>query len=249
MERTLQQRSSQYQRADVTAAACSIGSDSERHALAEFIRSIVREELRQLQAVGPQPHVSAITDVIRNEIRQAVQPLTPLAPSPSPEVPVLTYASAVRAPAPIAAAPIVPTLEQQAPHRFPNAPSYLPPVSRFSHAPMYLPSSSRQSPSKASVWRTSDNRPLCYHCGEAGHVYRDCAYRQLGLRGFHPDARCPRYGERPHDIEAYLRGQGMPSTAQRRQSRSPSPRRSGSPSLTASSNAPSRRSPSPYREN
>ncbi|KAH6935363.1 hypothetical protein HPB50_005348 [Hyalomma asiaticum] len=30
-------------------------------------------------AVGPQPHVSALTDTIRNEIRQAAQPLTPVA--------------------------------------------------------------------------------------------------------------------------------------------------------------------------
>lgn len=248
MERTLQQRSSQYERHDITATACSIGSDSERQALADFIRSIVRDELRQLHAVGAQPPVTALADVIRQEIRQAVAPLAPLAP-PIPEAPVLTHAAALRSSAPPAPGLTMRTMDQ-ATHPFPDTASSPPPGSRFPSAPTYPPSASRQNASKASVWRTSDNRPLCYHCGEAGHVYRNCQYRQIGLRGFHPDARCPRYGERPREIEAYLTGQRIPSTVQRRQSRSPSPRRSTSPSLPSSSYAPFRsRSPSPRRGN
>lgn len=245
MERTLQYRSSQYERHDVTPAACFIGADSERHALAEFIRSVVRDELRQLQAAGPQPPVSDLTDLIRNEIRQVV---TPLAPT-RPEAPVLTYAAALRSPAPHGPDPTMGRMDQ-ASHRFQGTSSTPPPASRFPSAPTYRPSGSRQNATKASVWRTSDNRPLCYHCGEAGHVYRNCQYRQLGLRGFHPDARCPRYGERPRDIEAYLTGQQAPRLGQRPQSRSPSPRRPTSPSIPSSSYAPFRgRSPSPHRGN
>lgn len=248
MERTLQQRSSQYERHDITATACSLGSDSEKQVLADFIRSVVRDELRQLQAVapvGPQPPMTALADVIRNEIRQAVQPLAP----PRPEVPVLTYAAALRAPAPPSTDPIMRTVDQPT-HLFPDTSSHPLPGSRYPSVHTYRPPVSRQSATKASVWRSSDNRPLCYHCGEAGHVYRDCQYRQLGLRGFHPDARCPRYGERPREIEAYLTGQRIPSTVQRRHSRSPSPRRSVSPSLPSSSYAPLRnRSPSPHRGN
>lgn len=225
-----------------------MGSDSERQALADFIRSVVRDELRQLQAVGPQPTATTFAEVIRNEIRQAVAPLAPLAP-PRPEVPVLTYAAALRSPAPHATGPTLRTMDPPS-HLFQDASSTSPPASRFPSAPTYQPSGSRHNATKASVWRTSDNRPLCYHCGEAGHVYRTCPYRQLGLRGFHPDARCPRYGERPREIEAYLTGQQIPPPVQRRQSRSPSPRRSTSPSLPSSSYAPFRsRSPSPHRGN
>ncbi|KAG0411591.1 hypothetical protein HPB47_011263 [Ixodes persulcatus] len=43
------------------------------------------------------------------------------------------------------------------------------------------------TPRKTDVWRTADRRPLCYHCGEADHIYRSCPYRRLGLRGFHPN--------------------------------------------------------------
>ncbi|KAH8035825.1 hypothetical protein HPB51_008896 [Rhipicephalus microplus] len=220
------ERSSQYER-QIPATTCSIGSDSERQALADFIRSIVLDELRQLQAVGSHPPVSALADVIRQEVRQAVTPLAPIAP-PIPEAPILTYAAALRSPAPPATDTAM-RPRYQAMQPFHDTTSSPPLGSRFSSTPTYLPSTSRQSGSKASTWRTSDNRPLCYHCGEAGHVYRNCQYRQLGLRGFHPDARCPRYGERPREIEAYLMGQRTSSTIQHHQSRSPSPRWSTPP--------------------
>ncbi|KAG0411542.1 hypothetical protein HPB47_011321 [Ixodes persulcatus] len=32
---------------------------------------------------------------------------------------------------------------------------------------------------KIDVWRTADRRPLCYHCGEADHVYLEVPYRQM----------------------------------------------------------------------
>ncbi|XP_075752261.1 uncharacterized protein LOC142818001 isoform X1 [Rhipicephalus microplus] len=247
MERTLQQHSSQYER-QIPATACSIGSDSEIQALADFIRSIVRDELRQLQAVGSHQPVSALTDVIRQEVQQAVTPLTQIAP-PIAEAPVLTYAAALRSPKPPATDPAM-RPRYQVMQSFHATASSPPLGSRFPSTPTYLPYTSRQSGSKASTWRTSDNRPLCCHCGEAGHVYRNCQYRQLGLRGFHPDARCPRYGERPREIEAYLTGQRTPSTVQHHQSRSPSPRRSTSPSLPSSSfNLFRSRSPSPRRGN
>ncbi|XP_042144909.1 uncharacterized protein LOC120849220, partial [Ixodes scapularis] len=53
------------------------------------------------------------------------------------------------------------------------------------------------------IWRTPDHRPLCFHCGKAGHVYRFCPYRRLGLRGFSGDAPRPRVGERPQEIQHY----------------------------------------------
>ncbi|KAH6937972.1 hypothetical protein HPB50_005789 [Hyalomma asiaticum] len=39
-------------------------------------------------------------------------------------------------------------------------------------------------PRKSDVWRAPNGRPLCYHCGKADHLYRNCPYWRLGLRGF-----------------------------------------------------------------
>ncbi|GFU22923.1 CCHC-type domain-containing protein [Trichonephila clavipes] len=30
------------------------------------------------------------------------------------------------------------------------------------------------APRKTDVWRTADNRPVCFHCGRPGHVMRYC---------------------------------------------------------------------------
>lgn len=86
----LQQRSSQYQR--LTATACSIATGNENENLTDLVRRGVREELRKLQAGGPQANVTAITDVFRDEIRPAMQPFTH---------PLITYAEALRAPVPV----------------------------------------------------------------------------------------------------------------------------------------------------
>ncbi|GFY32404.1 CCHC-type domain-containing protein [Trichonephila clavipes] len=33
-------------------------------------------------------------------------------------------------------------------------------------------------PRKTDVWRTTDNRPVCFHCGRPGHVMRYCRERK-----------------------------------------------------------------------
>ncbi|KAH8038118.1 hypothetical protein HPB51_022352 [Rhipicephalus microplus] len=76
------------------------------------------------------------------------------------------------------------------------------------------------APRKTEVWRTPDNRPLCYHCGEADHVYCHCPYKRLGLRGFCVDAPRPQAGQRPFEIEEYL---SNTSRGPSRFNRSPSP--------------------------
>ncbi|KAK8757927.1 hypothetical protein V5799_004441 [Amblyomma americanum] len=218
IERSLQERSVQYGRQANVAAAqyCTSLPGPGDEALRALVRSIVREELRHLHLSAPSESVPSTGDVLRDEIRRAVQP----PPAPLSEPHVMSYSDALRRPASAPQA-FRPVAEQPPPHR------YVRPIEQ------------QQDPCppfrKAYVWRTSNDRPLCYHCGEPGHVLRNCPYRRMGLRGFPPDAPRPRYGERPRDIEEYLNSQVPPPTSQRRQSRSPSPRRFATPSRPSTS--------------
>ncbi|KAK8782586.1 hypothetical protein V5799_016069 [Amblyomma americanum] len=242
MERSLQERSAQYGRPGSVAASnyCASLPVAGDEALRELVRSVVREELRNLRLDAPPASVAAVADAVREEIRRAVQP--PPAPqpepyassynealrTPQPEPYIMSYSEALRRPAPV-------------PHAFRPA---------AEQTQGYFPSAELRDPRpvrKADVWRTPNNRPLCYHCGEPGHILRNCPYRRMGLRGFPPSAPRPRYGERPRDIEQYLADNVLPSTPPRRQSRSPSPRRVPPPSHAPSSGQ--FRGTSPRREN
>lgn len=240
MEHALEQRFRQYVRqTDPATSNCHSLSTSNCGTadLREIIRSIVREELQKLHVAGHQPNVDAISDVVRDEIRQAMQTCTSSQSTPAPYYeaapPVIAYTDMPR--------PTAPTVR-------PIQPQPRPLFQRYSDAaPRTEPGHYAR---KATIWRTADNRPLCYHCGEAGHVLRHCPYRKMGLRGFSPDAPRPRYGERPHDIQEYLAAHLRSSPpAQRRESRSPSPRRFTSPRRPFSSGTTSGRTPSPNRGN
>lgn len=139
------------------------------------------------------------------------------------------------------AAPYPPTV-RSAPHPPEPTASYQPPARSVAR---YV----EQRPRKSDIWRDHDRRPLCFHCGEAGHLYRFCPYRQAGLRGFPLYAPCPRNGERPTEIEEYLSTRQSPLAPRQHQPRSPSPMRYRSPSPRASTRLPGRRSPSPHPEN
>lgn len=254
MERALQQRSSAYDRQISLGSASSLSLPYDTNALRELVRSVVREELDRLQGARFQPTVTSLTDIVREEVRQAAQPFVQTRPEAAP---VLTYAQAVRLPS------------QPGNHR--NPPSSEEPLCHFqgqaSRTNMYQSTSPRVKTRKSDVWRTPDYQPLCFHCGEAGHLYRACYYRRIGLQGYHPGARRPREGERPREIQQYLANQpslpyaqfppveqSLPTTRspspQRRQSRSPPPRRSASPSrYTTFSASVGNRATSPSRGN
>lgn len=257
MEKMLQHRSTLYERqVNSTSDAqvfTAIGSNTEY--LRELIRSVVREEL-QKAAAPPLPTVSSIASIIKDELHQALR--DPVTLDNTTAVPTeyrrATYAEALKRPA--SSPPLFvhapPTVSLQSAQQLQYCEDtrtsppfvYAGPVAHRSEQPVHYIDDRRPSPRKSDVWRTPDHRPLCFHCGEADHLYRQCPYRRLGLRGFSAYSPPPRYGQRPRDIEDYLAQQRVPPPAGR-QSRSPSPRRFSSPPQRYAG----ARSPSPRREN
>ncbi|KAM7281557.1 uncharacterized protein ISCGN_005944, partial [Ixodes scapularis] len=219
IERALSARASHYHRlagvpAPRTAASCQLDLNATGvDGLREIVRDIVREELRKLLPAANQPAELSIAEVVREEVQRAIQPEAPACVAP-PEESALTYAAVARRPPP-------------------PPPAYVAPPRRRSPAPQHdhrrddqvqYAAQEPRAPRKTDVWRTPDRRLLCFHCGEANHTYRRCPYRRLGLRGFHPNDPRPRYGERPREIDEYLRRPQSPEPASRREFRSPSPR-------------------------
>lgn len=241
IERTLELRAKPYDR---NYHAAPPDSSDRRSATAESlrdtIRSIVRDELRRLLP-GAQPETSSLADVVRDEVQQALATLgtteTASATAPPIQEPgVHTYAAALKAPSRSTGW----RRETYAPqHRMQAGPP--PPRARQPPRSATYPPT---APRKTDVWRTPDQRPLCFHCGEADHLLRHCPYRQMGLRGYDINAPPPFPGQRPRDIEAYLR-EAEDSAPRRFRSPSPTSHRSPSPYSGNSKG----RSPSPHRGN
>lgn len=113
--------------------------------------------------------LASLTVVIDDEVRVALGVSRPVVPNPDGHA--ISYATAVR--------------KQKGPDnmRRDDYVPYLPPQSLAQR-----PASS-EFPRKADLWRTPDQqRPLCFHCGEAGHILRYCPYKRKGLRGSAVDA-------------------------------------------------------------
>ncbi|KAM7285274.1 uncharacterized protein ISCGN_032228 [Ixodes scapularis] len=217
IERALQARDSHYQRlpgvSAVPQSACDLAHGIP--GIGELIREVVREE--QLLPTAERPASISIAEVVRDEVQRAFLPEAPVTVAAADE-PTLTYAAVARRPPPTA-------------RHYPVAPRRDPPTQTYprrNDEGRQYDRRERSAPRKTDVWRTADRRPICYHCGEADHIYRRCPYRQIGLRGFHPNDPRPRSGERPRAIEEYLRRLQSPP-AIRRVSRSPSLRRPASP--------------------
>lgn len=236
MEKALQQRARQYNRDAVISrelSAVTLGNDV--GALRELIRAVIKEELQKMQTTAASVGQLSIAEMVRAEVRQAVHvPEQYEAPQQRPR-PEMSYAEAVRRPPPSSAYSMVHPAQQL----------------DVSFRPRSTPHMAEARTRKSDVWRTADYKPLCYHCGEAGHIYRMCPYRHVGLRGFAPNAPRPRPGERPPEIESFVanRRNGDQRWHEPRSS-SPARYRSPSPSQAFSRGALRRRSPSPAaREN
>lgn len=223
IERAVQERSRQYDRIGNRNPSNVASMTSDESSLRDLIRSILREELQNL-GISSQPSAHSLASMVREELHQAFA-----SPYPSPQPCPTSYAAAVR---------------QQAP-RLPTPPTRPPPPPVHSWP---TPEPGVQPPvRKTDLWRTPDRRPLCYHCGEPGHIYRRCPYREIGLPGFPPTAVCPRAGERPAAISDYLAERR--ATAPFRRSRSPSPGQYAPPNRRSSGDFSNRRSPTPPRGN
>ncbi|XP_077558175.1 uncharacterized protein LOC144173783 [Haemaphysalis longicornis] len=117
LEKALAIRTRQYDRLfnapfSETVGAATVSSDP----LRETIRAVVREELRKLFPTTQQPQMASLTDVIREEVQQALGASTP---SEAPREPqAMTYSTALRRPHP---API--RLQEAPPYRRPLSPA------------------------------------------------------------------------------------------------------------------------------
>ncbi|XP_077548209.1 uncharacterized protein LOC144161015 [Haemaphysalis longicornis] len=229
IERALQARAGHYHRLtggpSVTTLARLDVTTGSTERTRDTIRDIIREELTKMLPSSERAASVSIAEVVRQEVRRSLVPEPPV--QVVPEQPALTSAAVV----------------QNSPPAIPR--QYLAPTRREPPSQQYAPTTHR-GPRKSDVWRTADNQPLCFHCGEANHVYRHCPYHELGLRGYRPNDPCPRYGQHPRDITEYLRRPPSPPLIQRRESRSPSPRRPASPARQLRRESPS---PLPRREN
>lgn len=252
IERALQQRYQQYDRliagAPTGSAALVTGDES---CLRQLIRQIVREEIAKENARLTPPHefpVASVAEVVRQELRQVLapsEPRTELSYQPNP----YSYADAVRRPSP-------------------SEPPYQP--NTYSHADaVYRPLSSLPSPQyrqrppvaawaqrepvrrpqlrRTDIWRTEDRRPLCYNCGEPGHIYRFCPHRPAGYQGgpYGTTRRLADENRVPFDDSRT----GRQVSSSNLRSRSPSPARFASPNSRTFADVVRGRSPSPRRGN
>lgn len=193
--------------------------------LTALIRQVVQEEIRKY--LSPQPEErdrQALINIVRQEVQRSLSPVSRGAPVSTPDVPAYDI--------PLVNASVA-TLQ----------------ASRRIRPPLvYAPRR------KTDVWRTEDNRPVCFRCGRPGHVVRYCRERQQVFNDYR-DAR-----EQPRDrfqgtSEDYSRsaGRSVPREQQRdkfqeiSENNSRSARRSYSPASSQSRSPPRRgRSPSPY---
>lgn len=209
--------------AEISTLASDVAAD--HTALLPHIKQFIREEVaRQLSLVThtPEPMTSALDPPLRHVIETQVAQALPPAPAPLPVATPLTYASVVAR-----QAPPVPGAYRT------TGPLYTsPPPSRT------VPySSPPPGPTRASTWRTSDNLPICFTCGFAGHVARYCNRRRFRYQ----DSVAPPTYPTHHSQRAPSPVADSPSTRRPLESyrSSSSRRRSISPML---------RRPSPARE-
>lgn len=267
IERALHQRCRQYDRLSTSTTINAAALTPEyQSSLRELIREIVREEVHRILTPTQDRPMASIAEVVRDEIRQAF-PAAGLQDHQRP----MSYAAAVKCPAPVTTTPPY--------HQPPTANPWSPPQAEALRRAPVIPMQSYRQPSfaapwstpqndptrrpqfrRSDAWRTVDNRPLCFNCGGAGHISRHCWHRDTSFRPLRPWSD----GRRANDDSMLRRDdanfQGHPITHPNdesvpndrtdfgRRSRSPTPPRQ-MPAGRTFTDLQGRRSPSPRRGN
>lgn len=187
-----------------------VASLDEQTDLIFLIRSIVREELQNYFAptVASIEQPRALETIIREEVVRNMTPnfiASHVDTEARTQTPMPNYAAAIQRQS-----------RYSAPARSLNVEPYDLPPQR-----------------KTDVWRTNDNRPVCFHCGRPGHVVRYCQERRRAFAEYRANRSFPT----DQDRRPYTSDEFRPSAMTR--SSSPYPR----------GRSPSRRyrSPSPFR--
>ncbi|XP_077483210.1 uncharacterized protein LOC144093551 [Amblyomma americanum] len=157
------------QPADVLSADVeTAGGQQLRHDIQKFIREEIARQLALISGVRNPPPVLSPTlqQTIRAQVAEALPPL--------PQQPVavpLTYAAVLARPPSHPLSPFQDATQAPPPSTPPPDFSYRAQVAQPS--PLFTPAVSHYG----RLWRTRDNRPICFACGFAGHVARYCRRR------------------------------------------------------------------------
>lgn len=193
----------------------SVATCQEQQDLATLIRQIVREEVQKfLTPVVSEPDYQSLESLVKSEVGRSLAPLSRTLPpqngSDTGSLPQ-TYAS-------IASHQNSRNFQQYQPSRgFPEA-----------------------IPRKTEIWRTENNRPVCFHCGKPGHVVRYCRERRQIFNNF-------RNGHQDRNVSFQPTFWNEGRQNQNVDFRNGSSSRSPSPNARGRSPLRRNRSPSPFR--
>lgn len=194
--------------------------------LASLIRDVVRNELRsfmaEFRAAAPAAEnvahatsdFNGIQRVVQDEIRSALHSVSPVLLNAAPSAPACSSMCAMQ-------------------HESPRGYG---PLTR-----MHRPSGFVAPRRPTDVWRTDDQRPICFYCGSPGHILRYCRRRiydtptrqvpsgqppyefSVANTSFNDRRPHGRYGESTSNLPFDDRRPRSPPPTQNRRTRSPSP--------------------------
>lgn len=166
---------------------------------------------------------SLIRKIVREEIRRVMAPSVERPDEQLQSIEAIVREEVEEALSPISKAPTPWTGVRSQPRRQRPYPT----VSKIQRPPF------TSQPRRTDQWRTTDNRPVCFHCGRPGHVVRYCRERRAIFDDYRNNRRNrDDQGSEIRDPTDYNRSITR--------STSPSPTRGRSPMRRY-------RSPSPYR--